>query len=67
MLPRFAATAGAPPDVMTMDVGDWSEDNAKACSDQGIDADMTTGRMPHGQPLPPKRGAWPEMPMQKPA
>jgi transposase len=56
MLQRIATTAGALPKVMTMDAGYWSEDNAKVCSDQGIDAYIATGRLPHGQPLPPKRG-----------
>ena len=41
---------------MTMDAGYWSEDNAKACADQGIHAYIATGRLPHGQPSPPKRG-----------
>ena len=59
MLQRIAVTAGALPDVMTMDAGYWSEDNAKACSDQGIDAYIATGRLPHGQPPPPKRGPLP--------
>jgi hypothetical protein len=59
MLQRITATAGALPDVMTMDAGYWSEDNAKACSDQGIDAYIATGRQPHGQPLTPKRGPLP--------
>ena len=59
MLQRITATAGARPDVMTMDAGYWSEDNAKVCSDQGIDAYIATGRLPHGQPLPPKRGPLP--------
>jgi hypothetical protein len=38
ILQRIAVTAGALPDVTTMDAGYWSEDNAKACADQGIDA-----------------------------
>jgi len=59
MLQRIAATAGVRPDVMTMDAGYWSEDNAKTCSNQGIDAYIATGRLPHGQPLPPKRGPLP--------
>jgi hypothetical protein len=59
MLERIAATAGALPDVMTMDAGYWSEDNAKACTDQGIDAYIATGRLPHGQASPPKRGPIP--------
>jgi hypothetical protein len=59
MLQRIAATAGALPDVMTLDAGYWSEDNAKACSNQGIDAYIATGRLPHGQPPPPQRGPLP--------
>jgi hypothetical protein len=38
MLERIAATTGALPTVMTLDAGYWSENNAKACADQGIDA-----------------------------
>ncbi len=60
MLERIAASAGARPTVMTMDAGYWSEDNANACSDQGIDAYIATGRLPHGQPPPPKRGPLPK-------
>jgi hypothetical protein len=59
MLQRIAATAGALPEVMTLDAGYWSEDNAKACTDQGIDAYIATGRLPHGQPPPPQRGLLP--------
>jgi hypothetical protein len=59
MLQRSATSAGALPAVMTMDAGYWSEDNAKACADQGIDAYIATGRQPHGQPPPPKRGPLP--------
>ena len=44
MLERITASAGALPDMMTMDAGYWSEDNAKACADQGIDAYIATGR-----------------------
>ena len=59
MLQRIAATAGALPEVMTLDAGYWSEDNAKICVDQGIDAYIATGRLPHGQPPPPQRGPLP--------
>jgi hypothetical protein len=31
MLERIAASAGALPDVMTMDAGYWNDDNPKAC------------------------------------
>jgi len=60
MLERITASAGALPDMMTMDAGYWSEDNAKACADQGIDACIATGRLPHGQPPPPRRGPMPK-------
>jgi len=59
MLQRITATAGALPDVMTLDAGYWSEHNAELCSDRGIDAYIATGRLPHGQPPPPKRGPLP--------
>jgi hypothetical protein len=67
MVQRIAATAGALPDVMTADAGYWSENNAELCVDQEIDAynrcaeakGYVTGRRPHGQPLPPKRGPMP--------
>jgi len=60
MLQRIAATAGALPDVLTTDAGYWSENNAKTCAEQGIDAYIATGRLPHGQPLPLKRGPMPK-------
>jgi hypothetical protein len=59
MMQCIAATAGALPDVKTTDVGYWSEDNAKICADQAIDAYIATGRLPHGQPPPPLRGPMP--------
>jgi len=60
MLQRIAATAGALPDVLTTDAGYWSENNAELCANQGIDAYIATGRLAHGQPLPPKRGPMPK-------
>ena len=59
MLQRIGASAGSLPTVMTMDAGYWSEDNAKASTDQGIDAYIAIGRLPHGQPPPPQRGPLP--------
>ena len=59
MVQRIAATAGALPDVLTTDAGYWSEANAELCAEQGIDAYIATGRLPHGQPLPPKCGPMP--------
>ena len=45
---------------MTADAGYWSEVNAELCAVQGIDAYIATGRLAHGQPLPPKRGPMPK-------
>jgi hypothetical protein len=59
MVQHIAVTADALPDVMTADAGYWSQDNADLCAGQGIDAYVATGRLPHGQPLPPKRGPMP--------
>jgi hypothetical protein len=60
MLQRIGATAGALPNAMTADAGYWSEDNAKSCAEQGIDAYIATGRLPHGKPPPPRRGPLPK-------
>ncbi len=38
MLQRIASNAAALPDVMTLDAGYWSEDNAGHCENLGIDA-----------------------------
>jgi hypothetical protein len=59
MLQRIATSAGALPEVMTLDAGYWSVENAKACADKGIDAYIATGRLLHGQPSPPRRGPMP--------
>jgi hypothetical protein len=59
MLERIAATAGALPEVITLDAGYWSEDNASRCENLGIDAYIATGRLLHGQPPPPPRGPLP--------
>ena len=56
MLERIAANAGALPDVMTLDAGYWSEDNAKTCKAKGVDPHIATGRQKHGQPPAPSRG-----------
>ena len=59
MLERIAASAGDLPVLMTLDAGYWSEANAQHCELRGIDAYIATGRLPHGQPLPPQRGRMP--------
>jgi hypothetical protein len=60
ILQHIGATAGSLPDVLTTDAGYLSNDNAELCADQGIDAYIATGRLPHGQPLPAKRGPMPK-------
>ncbi len=59
LLERIAPSVGALPSVMTMDAGYWSGENAKAFTDQDIDAYISTGLLPHGQPPPTKRGPIP--------
>ncbi|MCX5944253.1 MAG: transposase [Cyanobacteria bacterium] len=60
MLECIATSADALPAVMTLDAGYWSEDNAKTCADQGIDAYIATGRLLHGQTPPLKCGPLPK-------
>jgi hypothetical protein len=59
MVQRIAAPSVALPDVLTTDPDYWSEANADLCAEQGIDAYITTGRLPHGHLLPPHRGPMP--------
>jgi len=60
MLERIATRDGALAEVMTFDAGYCNEDNAKTCADQGIDAYIAIGRLPHGQPLALKHGTLPK-------
>lgn len=59
MLERIATNAVALPMVMSMGAGYWSEKNVNACADQSTNDYIATGRLPHGQQLPPKRGPLP--------
>lgn len=43
-----------------MDADFWSEDDDKACADEGIDACIATDRLSHGKPLLPLRGPLPK-------
>ena len=56
MLERTIANTSQVPKTLIADAGYWSEDNAKACEDRGVDPHIATGRLPHGQPPPPIRG-----------
>jgi len=65
MLQRIATTAGALPELMTLDAPYWSEDNTGRCENLGIDAYIAIGRLPHGQPS--QRGTLPSKVDAKPA
>ena len=60
MLERTIASTGTLPETFIADAGYWSEANAKACSDRGVDAYISTGRQKHGQLPPPSRGPIPK-------
>jgi hypothetical protein len=60
MLERTIANTGQIPQTFITDAGYWSEANAKACSAQGVDPHIATGRQKHGQPPPPIRGPLPK-------
>ena len=59
MLERTIANTGQAPVTLIADAGYWSEDNAKACEDRGVDPHIATGRQPHGKPPPPIFGPIP--------
>ncbi len=40
------------PRTFFADAGYWSEENAEACEQRGVDPHIATGRQPHGQPPP---------------
>ena len=48
------------PKALIADAGYWSEDNAKACEQRGVDPHIATGRLSHGQPPPPIFGPIPK-------
>jgi hypothetical protein len=52
MLERTITNTSQVPKTLIADAGYWSEDNAKACEDRGVDPHIATGRLPHGQPPP---------------
>jgi transposase/transposase InsO family protein len=60
MLERTIASTGTLPVKFIADAGYWSEANAKACSDRGIDAYISTGRLKHGEQRAPSRGPIPK-------
>jgi len=60
MLESTIANTGACPETFIADAGYWSEDNAKACEESGVDPHIATGRQPHGKPPPPIYGPIPK-------
>jgi transposase len=60
MLERTIANTAQVPRTFIADAGYWSEDNARACEERGVDPHIATGRLPHGQPPPPIYGPIPK-------
>jgi transposase len=60
MLERTIANTAQVPRTFIADAGYWSEDNATACEERGVDPHIATGRLPHGQPPPPIYGPIPK-------
>ncbi|QPN69365.1 IS1182 family transposase [Synechococcus sp. CBW1108] len=60
MLERTMANTTQVPRTFIADAGYWSEDNVSACEKRGTDPHIATGRLPHGQPLPPIYGPIPK-------
>ena len=60
MLDLVEVNTGAFPQRLTADAGYWSESNAAACEDRGVDAFIATGRLKHGESEPPVRGRPPK-------
>ena len=60
MLERTIANTSQVPETFIADAGYWSEDNAKACEERGVDPHIATGRLPHGKPPPPIYGPIPK-------
>ena len=60
MLERTIANTSQVPETFIADAGYWSEDNAKACEERGVDPHIATGRLPHGKPPPPITGPIPK-------
>jgi transposase len=60
MLERTITNTSQVPKTLIADAGYWSEDNAAACEQRGVDPHIATGRLPHGQPPPPIFGPIPK-------
>lgn len=60
MLNRIEANTGSMPKRASADAGYWSEANANAAAELGVDAYIATGKLKHGEQLPPVRGRPPK-------
>jgi transposase len=60
MLERTIANTAQIPRTLIADAGYWSEDNAAACEERGVDPHIATGRQPHGKSPPPIYGPIPK-------
>jgi transposase len=56
MVQNIEEMMGRLPRKLSADNGYWSEDNARFCTEVGIDAYIATGRLKHGEAPPPVRG-----------
>jgi hypothetical protein len=60
MMEQIIENCGDVPDAVTADAGYFSEENVLRAAERGIDAYIATGRLKHGDELPPVRGRAPE-------
>ena len=60
MLLKVEELTGHLPEKLSADSGYWSGDNADFCAELGVDAHIATGRLKHGERLPPVRGRPPK-------
>ncbi len=60
MVGQIEQALGARPEHLSVDAGYWSEANADYCESRGVDAYIATGRLKHGESLPPIRGRPPK-------
>ena len=56
LLERTKENCGDYPDEALADAGYWSDSNAAYCEAHGVDGYIATGRLKHGEEMPPVRG-----------
>ena len=60
MMERSITNTSQVPKSLIADAGYWSEDNAAACEERGVNPYIATGRQAHGKPPPPIIGPIPK-------